>query len=78
MKTAISIPDKLYRKAESVAHRLHKSRSALFSEAIKIYIESINPNEVTNRLNEVYGNIDEKIEKNVLNAQKRAIGTEKW
>ena len=37
MKTAISIPDKLFNEAECLAKRLQKSRSQLYSEAIAEY-----------------------------------------
>ena len=38
MKTAISIPDSLFRKAEEAAHRLGLTRSRLFSLAIEEFL----------------------------------------
>src|SRR5277367_3591540 len=33
MKTAVSLPDELFRRAEAIAHRLRVSRSQLYSRA---------------------------------------------
>jgi antitoxin MazE6 len=38
MKTAISIPDELFREAEACARRLRISRSRLFAEATREYL----------------------------------------
>jgi metal-responsive CopG/Arc/MetJ family transcriptional regulator len=38
MKTAISIPDDVFAEAERLARRLKKSRSELYSRAIREYI----------------------------------------
>jgi hypothetical protein len=38
MKTAISIPDDVFADAERLARRLKKSRSELYSRAIREYI----------------------------------------
>jgi len=34
MKTAVSIPDNVFKKAERLARRMKKSRSELFSNAL--------------------------------------------
>jgi len=52
MKTAISIPDSVFRAAEKYAKRMHKSRSQLFSEAMAEYLERHTPDEITRTLNE--------------------------
>ena len=39
MKTAISIPDPLFEKADELAHRLHISRSELYANAIRAFVE---------------------------------------
>ena len=38
MKTAISIPDDVFQGAERLARRTKKSRSQLFSDAVREYI----------------------------------------
>ena len=38
MKTAISIPDRVFQDAERLAEKLHKSRSQMYSEAVAEYV----------------------------------------
>ena len=54
MKTAVSIPDSIYAKAEKLAHRLGKSRSEIYTKAIRAYVDTRQDDEVTNKLNAVY------------------------
>lgn len=39
MKTAISIPDPLFEEAEALAHRLHVSRSELYANALRVFVQ---------------------------------------
>lgn len=55
MKTAISIPDPVFRAAEQLAKRTGMSRSELYSVAIAQYVKAHRGVGVTERLNEVYG-----------------------
>lgn len=55
MKTAISIPEKVFHSAEQLAHRLGVSRSALYSKAVAELIEKHRDDLVTSRLNDIYG-----------------------
>lgn len=52
MKTAVSIPDRVYEQAEEVAKRLKKSRSELYAEALAEYLARRQPDAVTSRINE--------------------------
>jgi len=47
MKTAVSIPDELFRSAERLARRTKRSRSRLFSDALKEYLIRHSPDEIT-------------------------------
>ena len=58
MKTAISIPDKVFMEAEETAHFMGISRSALYLNAIVEYIKKNNRKYITQKLNEVYDNDD--------------------
>ena len=55
MKTAISLPDPLFRSAERLAKRLKVSRSALYATAIADSRCHHQRKSVTEQLNEVYG-----------------------
>jgi len=54
MKTAISIPDRIFRSAEQLAARLGVSRSELYSKALAALVEKHQDHLITARLNEIY------------------------
>jgi len=51
MKTAISLSDELFEKAERLARRTRKSRSQLFSDALCEYVARHTDDEVTEAMN---------------------------
>jgi metal-responsive CopG/Arc/MetJ family transcriptional regulator len=53
MKTAISVPDDVFAEAERLAKKLKKSRSQLYSHAIREYVARHSDDSVTEILNEV-------------------------
>jgi len=53
MKTAISIPDDLFRKADELADRLGKSRSEVYRDALADYVSRRDPGAVTRALDEI-------------------------
>lgn len=53
MKTAVSLPDRVYREAEGYAKRTRKSRSQLYAEALAEYLARHAPDEVTEAMNGV-------------------------
>jgi metal-responsive CopG/Arc/MetJ family transcriptional regulator len=55
MKTAISLPDKIYFEAEETAQNLGISRSSLYRNALMEYLKKNNRKNITQKLNEVYG-----------------------
>ena len=54
MKTAISIPDNLFKDAEITAKQLGLARSQLYVKAIKEFIEHHNKEHITEKLNTLY------------------------
>ena len=59
MKTAISLSDNLFNRAEQTARYMGITRSRLFALALEEYINRHNGEMITKKLNEVYGNIDQ-------------------
>jgi predicted transcriptional regulator len=53
MKTAVSIPDDVFQRAEQLAKRLNLNRSQLVSRALAEFVAKHSPEEVTETLNEV-------------------------
>lgn len=57
MKTAISIPDDLFKRAEKLAKRVRKSPNLLFTEAIREYLARYDQESITETLNQVVDEI---------------------
>jgi hypothetical protein len=55
MKTAVSIPDRIFRAAEQLAARWGISRSELYAKAVDAMVKEHDDEIVTSRLNDVYG-----------------------
>jgi len=60
MKTAISLSDTLYEKAEETASYLGIPRSKLFAMALEEFVIKYNGERITEKINEVYKKIDTK------------------
>ncbi len=78
MKTAISIPDEVYKSAEELAVRLGTSRSQLYTQAIRGYVAMHKNINVTSKLNEIYDRIGSKIDMPLENLQFKSIPKEEW
>ena len=53
MKTAVSVPDDLFAQVDRLARRSHRSRSEVYSAALREYVARHAPDEVTARLDAV-------------------------
>jgi metal-responsive CopG/Arc/MetJ family transcriptional regulator len=53
MKTAVSIPDDVFGGAESLARRTKRSRSQLFSDALREYLARHDSDEITEAMDRV-------------------------
>ncbi|MGH2604687.1 MAG: hypothetical protein ACRDJ9_35510 [Dehalococcoidia bacterium] len=62
MKTAVSLPDGLFKEADRLARRQRKSRSRLYSDAIAEYVARHDPDWVTAKLNEVAESVDTSLD----------------
>jgi metal-responsive CopG/Arc/MetJ family transcriptional regulator len=73
MKTAVSLPDDLYRGAERYARRTRKSRSQLYAEALSEYLARHAPEEVTADMNAVVAQLGDSAVDSFVNAAGRRI-----
>ncbi len=78
MKTAVSIPDEVYEGAERLARRTKKSRSRLFSDALKEYLARHAPNEVTEAMNRACAEAGEAKDPFVSSASRRILERSEW
>jgi hypothetical protein len=73
MKTAVSVPDDLFRQAETTARRLRISRSQLYATAIADFLSRQQTDVVTERLNEVYSRRRAKLDPLMHRAQMNPV-----
>ena len=78
MKTAISLPDDLFRLAEAAARRLRISRSELYANAIKAYLERQQDAAITERLNMIYSRQPAKLDAALHRAQLKSLEKDAW
>ena len=78
MKTAVSIPDDVFEGAERLARRTKKSRSQLFSDALREYVARHTPEEVTDAMNRVCDELGNETDKFVTLASRRIPERTEW
>ena len=78
MKTAVSIPDDVFEKAERLARRMKKSRSELFSRALAEYVARHAPDQVTEAMNQVCAEIGIEPDPFGSAAARRTLGRVEW
>lgn len=78
MKTAISLPDALFRSGDALAKRLGVSRSELYARALADYVAKHRADQITKRLNAVYATEDSRLDPAFAAAQRRTLSHEKW
>lgn len=80
MKTAISIPDKVFEAAERAAKKLGVSRSELYANAVREFIERYRRENVTEKLNKVYAEDESvsKLDRRLEALQTRSLEKEDW
>jgi predicted transcriptional regulator len=78
MKTAISLPDEVFRDAERLAKRLKKSRSNLYTEAVAEYVARHEPEAVTEALNQLAKKLDAGPDEFASAAARRVLERSEW
>lgn len=78
MKTAISVPDKVFQRAEKLARRLKKSRSQLYSEAMHEYVNRHDSAAVTAVLDALYENESSRPDALVRESAHRVLRSSEW
>jgi metal-responsive CopG/Arc/MetJ family transcriptional regulator len=78
MKTAISIPDRIFRAAERAAKRQKVSRSRFYAQAVEAYLKAQSGKRITEALNAVYATEDSSLDPTMARIQSSSIGREEW
>jgi metal-responsive CopG/Arc/MetJ family transcriptional regulator len=78
MKTAVSIPDDVFDKIERLARRGKRSRSEVFSAALREYVARHSPDEVTDAINRVCDQVADQSDEFVAAAAHRTLEKTEW
>ncbi|MBM9575532.1 ChpI protein [Leptospira sp. 201903070] len=82
MKTAISIPDELFKTAEKTAKKLGIPRSQLFAKALEEFIQSHSKESVTEKLNQIYNNKSKETKNNItdlsVESLRKSLKNDSW
>ena len=78
MKTAISIPDDVFKRAEEYARRTKMSRSALYAVAVDNYVQQHVKDEITRKLNEIYSLEESSLDPVLDKLQMLSLIKEDW
>ena len=78
MKTAISIPDDVFEGAERLARRTKRSRSRLFSDAVREYLARHAPDKLTEAMNKACDEIGGAKDPFSSSASRRTLERSEW
>jgi metal-responsive CopG/Arc/MetJ family transcriptional regulator len=78
MKTAVSIPEKLFESAEKFARGRGMSRSELYATALRHYLEEHLGEVITARLDEIYGGELSGLDPDIARLQARSLPKDDW
>ena len=78
MKIAVSVPDDVFADAERLAKRLKKSRSQVYSNALREYVARHADDRVTETLNDVVASVGEARDEFVSKAARRTLKRADW
>ena len=78
MKTAVSIPDDVFREAEALAHRAKRSRSELYALALREYVARHAPDRITEAMDRALDEVDEPEDKFASRAARRTLERTEW
>ena len=80
MKTAVSVPDDVFERADRLARSTGRSRSDVYSAALREYVGRHAPDEVTEALNRVVAALgqDAEPEHFIREAAQRTLEASEW
>jgi metal-responsive CopG/Arc/MetJ family transcriptional regulator len=78
MKTAVSLPDALFRSADDFARRKKLSRSRLYATALREYFHNHKLDHVREKLDEVYGKEASRLDPGLRRLQVKSLPRDSW
>jgi metal-responsive CopG/Arc/MetJ family transcriptional regulator len=79
MKTAVSVPDDLFAQVDRLARKSRRSRSEVYSAALREYLARHEPDEVTAALDRVVSDVGVSAETKFVDAaMRRTLAASDW
>lgn len=78
MKTAVSVSDELFERAERFAKAARVSRSRLYADALVAYLNEKEAEDVTNTLNEVYSEESSSVDSTLFDMAITSLAKDEW
>ena len=78
MKTALSIPDDVFKRGERLARRLHTSRSQLYTRALADFVVQHEDDEITSSMNEVIREVGADVDLFTRRAASQTLRQVEW
>jgi len=78
MKTALSIPDDVFKQGERLARRLHTSRSQLYARALADFVVQHEDDTITSAMNEVIGEVGTEADQFTRRAASQTLRRVEW
>ncbi len=78
MKTAVSVPDDVFERAERLAQRERRSRSDVYSAALREYVARHSPDEIADALDRVIAEVGEGTDSFVTAASRQTLESTEW
>ena len=78
MKTALSIPDNVFKRGERLARRLHTSRSQLYARALADFVVQHEDDQITASMNEVVRQVGAETDPFTRRAASQTLRRVEW
>jgi metal-responsive CopG/Arc/MetJ family transcriptional regulator len=78
MKTAVSIPDDVFERVERFAKQAKRSRSEVFSAAVREYVARHAPDDVTEAMNRVCESAEKEPDSFSIAAARKVLERSEW
>jgi hypothetical protein len=78
MKIAVSIPEEIFRRSESLAKSMGLSRSEVYTRALTKFVAEHDEAEITESLNRVYAKQDSSLDPIIEKMQLISLPVERW
>lgn len=78
MKIAVSVPQDVFERAEALARREGRSRSDVYSSAVREYVARHAPDEVAEALDRVAAEVGSERDTFVAVASRRTLASSEW